>query len=222
MAQPTASPVPQAQPVAAEAAQALLHAAAAGATLCWDTETSGLVGHVIQIAVVAVPRGAVCGADGTLPDCVCYCRYWSLPPQVALDPRAVAVHGITRAQLAARGCPVLPELRALADVVHAGRRGGARWVAHNANFDVARLNHTAAFHGEPPLLTRAEVLCTMLRSAAPCGAKSRTGRAKAPTCSELFEHLFKRPFQGALHDALGDAPLLASCFLGGRRRGWWD
>jgi DNA polymerase III epsilon subunit-like protein len=219
------SPVPgsaHTSPAAAEGEDlaALIRAAGAGATLCWDTETSSLVGHVIQIAVVAVPRGAA-AADGTLPDCVRYCRHWALPDGVALDPRAVAVHGITRSHLAARGCPVLPGLRALAAVVHAGREGGAQWVAHNASFDVARLNHTAAFHGAPVLLERGEVLCTMRLSTAHCGAKSRSGRAKAPRCDELYAHLFQRPFEGVLHDALADATLLASCVLGGRHRGWW-
>ena len=94
-------------------------------------------------------------------------------------------------------------------------------MAHNASFDVARLNQTAAFHGAPALLERGEVLCTMLRSATHCGLKSRAGRAKSPSCHELYTYLYKQSFEGKLHDALADATLLASCFLGGRHRGWW-
>jgi len=198
---------------------ALIHAARQGATLCWDTETSGLVGHVIQIAIVAVPRAT---ADGMLPNGhVSYCRHWALPGAVELDPRAVAVHGITRSHLNAHGCGVQSGLRAIAAVVLAGREGGAQWVAHNASFDVARLNQTATFHGAPALLERGEVFCTMLASATHCSLKTRTGRAKPPRCHELYTHLFQRPCEAQLHDALADATLLATCFLGGRRHGWW-
>jgi len=199
---------------------ALIHAAGSGATLCWDTETSSLVGHVIQIAIVAMPRGALT-TDGTLPGHVSYCRHWFLSKDVELDARAVAVHGITRTHLDKHGCVVLAGLQAIAAVVHAGRVGKAQWVAHNASFNVARLNHTATFHGAPAVLGRDEVVCTMRASSTHCGLKSRTGRAKSPQCDELYTYLYKRPCAGKLHDALADATLLASCFLGGRHRGWW-
>ena len=118
-----------------------------------DVETSGLSvrrDHVLQVGVVVVD-----GA-GTVLD-----RWSSL-----LAPRhrwwfrvgPTRLHGIHRRDVrkAAPAAEVLAELRR--------RMDGARFVAHNASFDVAFLTKAAAVHGVP--LSMDDPLCTLRMSRA--------------------------------------------------------
>ena len=66
-------------------------------------------------------------------------------------------------------------------------------VAHNASFDVARLNHTAHCHGLrglPPLCS-ADMLCTMHGATKHCRLRTRGDkRLKPPRNEELYKFLF--------------------------------
>lgn len=202
---------------------ALLAAARAGAVLVFDTETAGFDGSVVQCAVIS---SWTSGASGAAPredpePLAHYCRLWGLAASERMAPRSEAVHGISRNTLDRFGKPPLRELEFLRALVDAGHEGGARWVAHNAQFDITRLNATAASHGMPALLRLGEVFCTMAAATAHCNLATRAGRRKPPRASELYEVLFARPFDGTLHDALEDARMTLACYEAGARRGWW-
>lgn len=189
----------------------LLHAARRCAALVFDTETTGLRGHVIQMAVVALD------AEGA--EVAVYNRLWRT--ETPIDPRAQQVHGISADRLRRDGVPPGGELALLARVFAAGRAAGAHLVAHNARFDAARLRQTAEHHGLPDPLGDAPLLCTMTLAKPRCGLLDRAGRAKAPTCAELHRLLLGAEYEGPLHDALGDSRMAARCYTAGRRKGWW-
>lgn len=178
--------------------------------LAIDTETSGLTGVVIQIG------GAVLDGDGNESEVF---SELLLPPpgfDLVLHPRAVAVHGITRERLLAEGVPARP---ALARFV--ARLAGVRVVAHNAAFDVARLNHTLAAYGMAERVDAAAVFCTMQAAKRHCGLVGAGGRPRCPKNAELYALLGGADDCGALHDAANDARITARSFVLGRRRGWW-
>ena len=96
-------------------------------------------------------------------------------------------------------------------------------VAHNASFDVARLNHTAFRHkvGVEPLRS-ASMLCSMHNSTKHCGLRKRGGKSlKTPKNEELYEFLFKRKPPGPLHRALPDCRVTLACFVKGMELKWW-
>lgn len=95
--------------------------------------------------------------------------------------------------------------------------------AHNASFDVARLNHTALRHqvSVPPLRS-AHMLCTMHNATKHCGLRKRGNKSlKAPRNEELYVHLFKRKPAGRLHRALPDCRVTLACYVKGRELKWW-
>lgn len=179
--------------------------------LVFDTETTGIRGHVIQFAMVALDRQG--------RELCVYDKLWLAP--VEIDPRAEKVHGISAERLRAAGvCPV-GELAFAGRVFAAARDAGAKLVAHNARFDCERLGFTAAYYGATAPVRVEDTLCTMRGSTAHCGFVNVKGHRKAPKCSELFLHLFGREYDGPLHDALGDSRMTASCYTQGARLGWW-
>ena len=155
-----------------------------------DVETSGLSlrrDHVLQVGVVTVD------GDGVVLD-----RWSSL-----VRPRhrwffrvgPTRLHGIRRAQVrhAPLGAEVMAEL--------ARRLEGARFVAHNAPFDLAFLRKAAAEHG-----TALEVeapLCTLRMSRALDPQRTQSHRL-ADVCARYEVELI-RP-----HDALADADATAA------------
>lgn len=96
-------------------------------------------------------------------------------------------------------------------------------VAHNASFDVGRLNHTALRHGVSVTPLRyVSMLSTMHNATKHCRLRKRGGKAsKPPRNEELFEHLFNRKPQGRLHRALPDCRVTLACFTKGRQLHWW-
>lgn len=155
-----------------------------------DVETSGLSlrrDHVLQVGVVTVD------GDGVVLD-----RWSSL-----VRPRhrwffrvgPTRLHGIHRAQVrrAPRGAEVMAEL--------ARRLEGARFVAHNAPFDLAFLHKAAAEHGTS--LVVAEPLCTLRMSRALDPQRTQSHRL-ADLCARYGVDLV-RP-----HDALADADATAA------------
>jgi DNA polymerase III epsilon subunit-like protein len=95
--------------------------------------------------------------------------------------------------------------------------------AHNASFDVARLNHTTLRHQATVApLRSALLLCTMHNATKHCGLRKRGNKAlKAPRNEELYMHLFKRKPTGRLHRALPDCRVTLACYVKGSELKWW-
>lgn len=155
-----------------------------------DVETSGLSlrrHHVLQVGVVVVD------GEGTVID-----RWSSL-----VAPRRrwffrvgpTSLHGIHRRDL--RGAP--PAASVLAEL--AGRLDGARFVAHNAPFDVAFLRKVAARNGVT--LPIGEPLCTLRLSRALDPERLLSHRL-GDLCAR-YDIVLTRP-----HDALADADATAA------------
>ena len=186
------------------------------AVLVFDTETASLHGVVVQLAFVLHDwRRDI--------ELFAYDRILRPPPAERFDPRAVAIHGIERHEAEARGVAADVEVAEFLRVCAAARRAGVRLVAHNATYDVVRVNHTRAAHGvnaEPPLGVD-QVFCSMRRAASHVATYNRIGRRKTPRNEELYCALYGAPPVGRLHDALVDVRVTAACYVGGARRGWW-
>jgi DNA polymerase-3 subunit epsilon len=155
-----------------------------------DVETSGLSlrrHHVLQVGVVMVD------GDGRIHD-----RWSSL-----LAPRSrwffrvgpTSLHGIHRRQL--RAAP--PAAKVLSEV--AARLEGARFVAHNAPFDIAFLQKAALRHHIT--LPINEPLCTLRMSRAL--DPDRQLRHRLADLCDRYEVVLVRP-----HDALADADATAA------------
>lgn len=155
-----------------------------------DVETSGLSlrrDHVLQVGVVTVD------GDGVVLD-----RWSSL-----LRPRhrwffrvgPTRLHGIRRSHV--RHAP--PAADVLAEL--ARRLEGARFVAHNAPFDLAFLRKAAAEHGTELVVT--DPLCTLRMSRALDPQRTQSHRL-ADVCAR-FDVVLVRP-----HDALADADATAA------------
>lgn len=155
-----------------------------------DVETSGLSlrrHHVLQVGVVVVD------GDGVVHD-----RWSSL-----MAPRSrwffrvgpTSIHGIRRRQL--RAAPPAPEvMRQLA-----GRLQGARFVAHNAPFDLAFLQKASRRTGVPLPITDPVCTLTLSRALDP----DRQLRHRLSDLCERYDVVLVRP-----HDALADADATAA------------
>ena len=200
----------------ANAVQAVLDAYRPG-VVAWDTETTGLRGAVIQAAVVELDaRG---NEQSVLTGIV-------RPPRgYALERGAVAVHGITPGRIDAEGQEDVPAfLRPLVGRLKRARASGTRVVAHNAAFDVGRMNETLRAWEMPERLEAEDVFCTMRGAKRHCGLVGRTGAPRCPKNAELYALLtgHPEPADETLHDAAADARLTAQSYLAGRRKGWWE
>ena len=179
----------------------------------FDTETSGFDGAVLQLAFVVATRHG--------EELFAYSRLWRLPSGHTIDARARSVHGITYEKLDFEGIDPREDLDDFLCLCEEAHAKGCELVAHNAQFDVARLNYTARAWGVESSLTLAHVLCTMQRSAMHCGLRDRAGRKKRPRNDELYRHLFGQLPGVVLHDALNDTRVTLASFAEGHRRRWW-
>jgi DNA polymerase-3 subunit epsilon len=159
-----------------------------------DTETTGLEpgeGHrIIEIGCVEIAarrRGAT--------------RRWFLNPERAIDEAAIAVHGITREQLAGK-----PRFAEIADELIEHLRG-AELVIHNAPFDVGFLDAELARAGRPERIGR---LCAVLDTL-------QLARELHPGQRNGLDALCKRysidDSHREFHGALLDAEILADVYL---------
>lgn len=125
--------------------------------------------------------------------------------------------------LSREGVDPQAELLEFYALVAAALARGVQVVAHNASFDMARLNHTCVRHHVSPFpLRSAHILCTMHNATKHCGLRKRGGKSlKPPKNEELFRHLFKRSPSGRLHRALPDCRVTLACFVKGRQLHWW-
>jgi len=159
-----------------------------------DTETTGLEpgdGHrIIEIGCVEI-GGRRRGAG----------RRWFLNPERAIDEAAVAVHGITREQLAGK-----PRFADIADELIEHVRG-AELVIHNAPFDVGFLDAELARAGRPERIGQ---LCAVLDTLA-------LARELHPGQRNGLDALCKRysidDSRREFHGALLDAEILADVYL---------
>lgn len=185
--------------------------------LVFDTETSSLNGSVIQLAWI------LADCCGNIVDT--YCEYWKLPKNPTnfekIDPRAQEIHGITEEVLSEKGLDPTIEVDKFIRMCRIALMNGCIIVAHNANFDVARINHTAVKHNISKKLDAHDMFCTMKNSTARCGLLKINGRTKAPTNSELhFKLVGKLPTEN-LHDALEDCRVTLKSYIQGCIQGWW-
>ena len=92
--------------------------------LIFDTETSGFRGSVCQLAYVVFSEREAC-------ETLRYAEYWALPHGERMDPRAVAVHGITAEFLEEHGRPPFEDVlrfhRLFREIVDSG---GTRKTKH--------------------------------------------------------------------------------------------
>lgn len=162
-----------------------------------DTETTGLepeLGHrIIEIGCVELVNRRATGRH--------FHRY--LNPERDIDEGALAVHGLSRAQLAQE--PVFAQVtdELLAFIA------GAELVIHNAAFDVAFLDaELARMGGEPPRTVAS--MCRVLDTLA-------LARSMHPGQRNSLDALCKRygvdNSRRELHGALLDARILADVFL---------
>ena len=183
--------------------------------LVLDTETSGLAGCVLDLGWVLADSGG--------NELAAYSKLWRLPPGERIHSKALQAHGISAAEVQRDGVEPKPELQEFASLLTAALKAGVVVAAHNASFDVARLNHTALRHevAVAPLRS-AFLLCTMHNATKHCGLRKRGNKAlKAPRNEELYMHLFKRKPTGRLHRALPDCRVTLACYLKGSELKWW-
>lgn len=159
-----------------------------------DTETTGLEpgeGHrIIEIGCVEIAarrRGAT--------------RRWFLNPERAIDEAAIAVHGITREQLAGK-----PRFAEVVDELIEHIRG-AELVIHNAPFDIGFLDAELQRAGRPERIGQ---LCAVLDTLA-------LARQMHPGQRNSLDALCKRysidDSRREFHGALLDAEILADVYL---------
>lgn len=132
-----------------------------------------------------------------------------------INPAALAIHGITKERIEAEGVATEVMLGRLNEEL----KKTHLFVAHNLNFDlhVIASEIMRAGHSVPPnalvVLWRMQRYCTMRRTTALCGLKTKRGRPKWPKLVELYAHLFDgRTFQGG-HDAMNDVRATSASFV---------
>lgn len=180
--------------------------------IVFDVETSSLKGSVIQLAwVLANPSGEILQT---------YCEYWKLEKE-DMDPRSQQIHQISEDTLRECGMDPYVEVQKFFKVYHKAIQDGCMMIAHNASFDIARINHTAKLYNINETMEKDKIFCTMRNSILRCGLVKVDNKKKMPTNSELYEKLFNELPTGCLHDALEDCKITLKSFTQARLNGWW-
>ena len=181
----------------------------------FDTETSGLGGCVLDLGWVL--------ADSHGFELAVYYKLWHLPHGERIHSKAFGCHRISAAALQRDGLDPKPEISEFFALVSAALAQKVVVAAHNASFDVGRLNHTARRHQvKVAPLRSALLLCTMHNATKHCGLRNRGSRALKPQRNEeLYQHLFKRAPPGPLHRALPDCRVTLACYVKGHDLKWW-
>lgn len=193
-------------------------------TLVYDTETTGIPARGEVITSPSYPRlvqlaGILLEDDRERAsfEVVVY-------PEELIPEEAAAVHGITTEVAQRVGVPLR---LAVALYTNLGRRAD-ELVGHNVSFDAGIL--AAALHrcgavgvdlGAPRLVCTAD-LGTPICRLPPTEKMIAAGlghKFKRPTLTELHQHLFGEPFDGA-HGALADCRATARCLFELRRLGY--
>jgi hypothetical protein len=127
--------------------------------MVFDTETTGIHrdSQVIALAWMIMRNDS----DGT--EVERYHSLWRLSTAHKWSPEAEKVHGISRERLDAEGQDPRGELRAFFSKVDEVQRSGGYIVAHNLQFDEARINATAIANKFEPLWPEGlRRLCTLV------------------------------------------------------------
>lgn len=159
-----------------------------------DTETTGLeaTSRIVEIGCVEVIERKLTGRR--------YHVY--IDPECEIPEEAARIHGITNEWLRENNAPVF------AEIVDEFRQfiDGAEIVAHNANFDVARMDYEFSLLGRPSTTENCTVLDTL-----------KLAKRLLPGARHTLDALCKRydvnNEHRELHGALLDAELLASVYL---------
>lgn len=179
--------------------------------IAWDTETSGLVGAVVQLGVVGR------GDEG---ETFSYSTNVKLASPYRMEPKAEALHGLSEERVNSTGCDPSIALARMAEIVSVAKTRGIPLVAHNAAFDKKSIARTAVAAKVADPLHGAEVACTMQLGR--CVKRRLEGKNVAPTNVWLFETLCGTlPHGVSLHDATDDARLTAQSYLAGIKDGYW-
>tara|TARA_B100000787_G_scaffold162451_1_gene143190 strand:+ start:208 stop:840 length:633 start_codon:yes stop_codon:yes gene_type:complete len=182
--------------------------------IVFDTETSALNGHVIQLAIVLI--------DSNKKEIGEYNKYLKLDKSIKIDKRAQQVHNISEDVLNQMGVLPEEELLYIHLIFRICRYKHIQIFAHNALFDTRRLNETSQFYRLSDVLSVDDVVCTMKQSSIHCDLKDRNGKRKNPKCSELYFYLFGMEYNGVLHNAIEDTRMTARCVIEGSERGYWN
>jgi DNA polymerase III epsilon subunit-like protein len=175
--------------------------------LVFDTETSHFSGCVLDIGWII--------ADSNGAELASYSKLWRLPARERIHSQSYAQHRITTDLLRRDGVDPKLELAEFFALVARALHLGVRVVAHNASFDVARLNHTALKHQlKLTPLYSAQLLCTMHNATKHCNLRKRGGKSlKPPHNQELYVFLHKCEPAGPLHRALPDCRITLACYV---------
>jgi len=213
---PAHQPVADSTPACREAYGKAWRALAAARSLVFSIATSGAAGCVLSIGWLLV--------DAHGAELAAYERLWRLPQHEPIRSAALRVHGISKDRLARDGVAAEPELVEFSALISAALAGNVRIAAHNASFNVARLNHTAAKHKLSPRLRSADMLCTMHYATRHCGLRKRGAKGHTPPGKEaLYRFMFGRaPPVRPLHGVLSqDCRMTLACLMEGLKRKWW-
>lgn len=178
----------------------------------FDTETSSFKGSVVQLAYI------ITDLEGNVLQT--YESLLKLPEDEAMDPRAEAVHNISRSKLDEEGKDPASEIDAFLKF-YTDNLKSTVFVAHNAKFDIGRINFMAAKYNLEHRMCEENVFCTMKSSSIHCNLKKSNGYRKNPTNAELYTVLTGSPPDQRLHDALEDCKVTLRSYLLGKERDWW-
>lgn len=167
--------------------------------LVFDTETTGLGAdhRIVELGIVEIINRKLTGRV--------FHKY--INPERSVDPDAERVHGLSSRFLSDQ-----PKFRDVVDELLAflGKPGGSLLVAHNATFDVNKLNAEFQRLGLPFRINESfEIIDTMKESRKLWPGQRATLDAM---CARLGVSLSEREVNG-LHGALADSNILARAFL---------
>lgn len=167
--------------------------------LFYDTETSDLNGHLLQLGLqVRVDKYPVFELSTLV----------QVPSNISIHPKAFEAHGIKLETVLKYG---LPAKGVLATLIKWAEQAD-RFIAHNAQFD-KRILKSALNRSEYPgdFIKGKKDYCTMLISTPICKLPGKMGH-KWPKLEEAYKH-FVNPngFDGA-HNALADVNACAAIF----------
>lgn len=173
----------------------------------WDTETTGLDDpELVEVGVVLLDDRD----DWRERACVSLI----VRPSRAIEPGAVAAHGITDEVAAACGVPLVVAVAAMSNLFAAAQVR----VAHNAEFDERVIARAVASLGRsstvrwPPLACTKD-LATPILDLPPTARMLAAGydKPKPPSLTEAHVHFYGVEFDGA-HGALADARAVGRVF----------
>lgn len=190
-------------------------------TLCYDTETTGLLQwslpsedpsqpHMVEFGgILDCPEGKAQG----LMNFLIKPEGWVIPDEAA------AIHGVTQERAMKYGIPIKMAIDLIWEYMELAEEG---FYGHNISFDARILRVAAIRAGREDFKKYLETkprFCTMLTSTDICRVPKATGRGfKWPTLTEATKFYFNEELKDA-HTALADAKACRRIFNELRSRG---